>query len=97
MDAAHWVELCAEPMNRAPARYNEIRFWSVMLGCDASRISMYDEHGGEHYAIIPMNGGGRSNRERRQQTLEAISQHIQDERDPGEVMLQEATAIGATP
>ena len=58
-----------------------------MLGCEATRLSMHDSHGGEHFAIVPMNGSGKENRLLRRRALEMIDDHIQAGEEPGEVIV----------
>jgi hypothetical protein len=74
-------------MTRDPGalRYHEIRFWSVVLGCDAARIYIFDARGGEHFAVVPMKGGSRHSRWVRGRALEAIAEHIRSGEDAGEV------------
>lgn len=67
--------------------YSEYRFWSPTLGCDAARLSMFDEHGGEFYMIVPCEEG-RVYREKRQSSLEIIAAAIGMGLDPGEVRTQ---------
>lgn len=66
-------------------RYQEKRFWSVQLGTDAVRLSMFDEHGGEHFCIIRQDGTGMRNRDDRNRALERLEQAMLAGRDPGEV------------
>lgn len=64
--------------------YSEYRHWSVMLGCDASRLSMFDEHGGEFFMLIPAEDA-RSYRVARETALDAIATAIAMGCQPGEV------------
>lgn len=66
--------------------YSEFKFWSAMLGCDASRISMCNDRFGEFYMIIP-DEGGRKYKEARDHALEAIESAISLGLDPGEVIV----------
>lgn len=68
--------------------YHEYRFWSAVLGCNACRLSIMDERGGEHYAIVPMNGSGKFNRRARMAALRLIAEHVQAGSDPGEVKVE---------
>lgn len=65
--------------------YQRRRFWSVVLGCTAERLSVPGPNGTEHFAVVPMDGTGKQNRERRQQVLEQIATHIDRQGEPGEV------------
>lgn len=69
----------------APLRYREFRFWSVVLGRDASRLSMFDSHGDEHFAVVPMDGGGTHNRWVRRRALEMLAEHVNAGEPAGEV------------
>lgn len=64
-------------------RYRVHRFWSPLLGCEAARVSVADEHGGEFWAIVP--AGGKGWRERRDIAVERLSAAIEAGRAPGEV------------
>lgn len=66
--------------------YQEVRFWSPTLGCQAARVSMADGRGGEHYCIIPFEQG-RPWREARAEALERVMEHIRWGKEPGEVKL----------
>ncbi len=66
-------------------RYQERRFFSIILGCKAARISVPDANRDEHYAIVPMNGTGRENRELRYRVLEQLVKHVDQGFEPGEV------------
>lgn len=65
--------------------YHEIRYWSVTLGSDASRLFMFDAQGQEHFAIVPMIVRGRRARGLRDKIVNLIAQHIEQGRDPGEI------------
>lgn len=65
--------------------FHEYRFWSATLGCDAARLAIMDSKGGEHFAIVPMNGSGKHNRAARMEALGAIAAHIDAGNDPGQV------------
>ncbi len=64
--------------------YSEYRHWSPTLGCDAVRLSMVDERGGEFYRIIPVVSG-RGWRAARDEALEVIEDAIIRGAEPGEV------------
>lgn len=66
-------------------QYQERRFYSVMLGAKASRLSVPDANRDEHFAIVPMNGTGRENRELRARVLEQLAAHVARGEEPGEV------------
>lgn len=68
-----------------PIPYQERRFWSIVLGCNAARISVPDANRDEHYAIVPMTGTGRENRALRMRVLEQLAEHIRQGSEPGEV------------
>lgn len=89
--------MACEQLGRAPVgcelgvTYQEYRYWSVVLGCNAARISVADPRGGgEHFAIVPMNGTGRQNRLAREAALQAIAEHIAARCEPGEVEIEPA-------
>ena len=65
------------------------RFWSVTLGMRAVRVSAYDSHGGEFFAIVGQGGSGRENREARDVAAEAVEREAASGRDPGPVSLIE--------
>ena len=65
-------------------RYHQRRFWSVMLGGKAVRLSVYDAHGGEHYAIVSDRGGAQS-RADKESALNAIADAVENGDDPGAV------------
>jgi Lhr-like helicase len=65
--------------------YHEYRFWSATLGCNACRLSIMDAHGGEHFAIISMDGSGKTNRAARMAALNSIADHIRSGEQPGQV------------
>jgi len=63
-------------------RYAQHRFWSVMLGGPAARLSMYDSRGCEYYAIVP-DRGGAAWRAEKEATLNAIADAIESGAPPG--------------
>ncbi len=65
--------------------YSEMKFWSPSLGCKASRIYVFDRHGQEHYAIVPMDDKGKVNRKLKNAVVDIIVRHVEDGEDPGEV------------
>jgi len=67
--------------------YREYRFWSPVLGCDASRLSMWDERGREFFMILAADDG-KAYKARKTQAIEAISFAIDMRLDPGEVRIQ---------
>lgn len=68
-----------------PIPYQRRSFWSVVLSAQAERISVPDANSDEHYAVVPMDGTGKQNRERRKQVLEQLAQHVEEGKPPGEV------------
>lgn len=62
--------------------YQEVRFWSPTLGCDAARVSMVDDRGGEHYCIVP-RVTGKEWRDLRASALEQVMEHIAWGNEPG--------------
>lgn len=64
--------------------YQEFRFYSVFLDCEAVRLSMTDRNGGEFFMIVPA-GDGKKYVEERSRALDAISFAIVSGREPGEV------------
>ncbi len=68
-------------------RFHEFSFWSPVLGSQALRISMADDHGAEHFVIVPVEPG-RKLREARIQALGALSTNITAGRPPGEVKVE---------
>lgn len=76
--------------------YREYRHWSPILGSEAARLSMVDEHGSEFYCIVPVRSGHAVDddgkrvpqyRVDREIALDAIEAAIVARRDPGEVMI----------
>ena len=65
--------------------FQEMRFWSPTLGCDAARLSMTDERGSEYFMIVPREAGARW-REKRAEAVEVIERAIHDGVEPGEVV-----------
>jgi hypothetical protein len=69
--------------------YRELRFWSVMLGSHAVRLSMVDARGGEFYRIVSVESPGKAYREMRDLALTAIEGAIARGEEPGEVADEE--------
>lgn len=65
--------------------YREFRFYSSTLDADAVRLSLADDQGREYYAIVPVSAPGKSWREQREATLNAIDDAIAEGKQPGEV------------
>ncbi|TAL03713.1 MAG: hypothetical protein EPO08_03480 [Rhodospirillaceae bacterium] len=65
--------------------YREFRHYSPLMGCEAARLSMVDERGGEFYCIVPVEYPARLYRERRDVALDALEAAIMARREPGEV------------
>ncbi|GAC1664512.1 MAG: hypothetical protein PVS3B2_00240 [Candidatus Dormibacteraceae bacterium] len=72
------------PDGQSVYHVSEHRFWSPVLGEDAVRLSMFDDHGGEFYMVVPERGG-REYRQTRLDAVEAIDQAIREGLQPGEV------------
>lgn len=66
--------------------YQEMRFYSPVVGAPVTRLSMADARGQEYFATIPRNVSGKTYREAREKALDAIMEAM-DEREPGEVLL----------
>jgi hypothetical protein len=64
--------------------YQEHRRYSVTLGCDAVRLSLVDDRGGEFYRVVPAVRGKKW-REERDRVLDEIEDAIAAGCDPGEV------------
>lgn len=73
--------------------YHEHRYWSVVHGVRVARLSIADQHGAEHFAIVPVEAV-RADEERipwlkvRDGALSAIADHIETGAQGGEVCLQ---------
>lgn len=65
-------------------RIREYRFWSPLLGEEALRLSVYNQHGHEYFAIVPAEDGKKL-RELRQTWGERFYDAITSGQDPGEV------------
>lgn len=65
--------------------HKEFRFWSVVLGCHAVRLSMFDHAGQEYFMVIPFPEG-RTYRQKRAEALELIEEAMRLGLDPGEVV-----------
>lgn len=72
-------------MSEVTVRLHEYLFWSPMLGTDAVRFSVFNTHGGEYFAIVPLDGKGSTLREARQHWAERFFDVIESGADPGEV------------
>lgn len=69
-------------------KYSEHRYWSVMHDGRVARLSMADEFGAEHYAIVVTDSTRASPwRDRRDRALDAIAAHITTGEPAGEVRL----------
>ena len=69
------------------ARWHEFSFYSPLLDADACRLSMFDQHGGEFFMIVPLEDG-RPWRSKRDKALDAIEWAISHGLQPGEVRVQ---------
>lgn len=61
---------------------NEYHYWSPTLGCDAVRLSMTDDWGGEYFAILPADEG-RGWRARRQEAVDKLLKAMTPEDEGG--------------
>jgi len=66
--------------------YVEFRHWSIVLGCDASRLSVFDARGQEYWRIVSRETSGKRYRELRQATVEELVDAIERGDEPGEVV-----------
>lgn len=64
----------------------EYRFWSVLLGAQAVRFSMFDATGAEYYMIKAVPAG-KGYRKMREDVAELLSMAIEQGLDPGEVVV----------
>jgi len=65
-------------------RYQEFRYWSPLIGDHAVRLSMWDQHGREFFAII-QTPDSRGYRKIRRKTLDLIADAIEGGLEPGEI------------
>lgn len=65
--------------------YSEFSFYSPLLDRQAIRLSMSDDFGGEHFAIVPLPETGKSLRELRDRVLMAIESSIDSGLAPGQI------------
>ncbi len=65
-------------------KFGEYFFWSPILGVDAVRLSLWDQHGQEFWKVLACPSG-RGYRALRQKTLSLLADAIDDGRAPGEV------------
>jgi len=63
----------------------EYRYWSVIHGCETSRLSVFDAHGQEFYTIIERPTEGKRYREARQEAVETLIDAVERGDEPGEV------------
>ena len=63
-------------------RLKEVRYWSIVWGCDVVRVMCPDEHGREYFCEVE---AGKGYRDRREVVLEAIREAIERGEEPGEV------------
>lgn len=66
-------------------RMSEYKFWSALLGMDAVRFSVYDDHGQEYYCIRPFDGNGKSLREMREHYAMKLYDAVSSGKPPGEI------------
>lgn len=65
-------------------RTTEHRYWSVILGCPAVRLSMYDDHGREFWMELPDSNWRDARRKALMHMQEAIDLGLQ----PGRVVVR---------
>ena len=63
----------------------EYSFWSPILGDDAVRFSLYDDHGQEFFMIRPMVQQGKILRELREHCALRLHDAMEAGNEPGEV------------
>ena len=68
-----------------PLTYSQIRYRTADYEHKLARISICDERGGEHFVVVHDNAGAKAFRERRDEAIELIADHIEAGYDPGEV------------
>ena len=66
-------------------RFKEVRYWSIVRGCDVVRVMGADRHGHEHFCEIE---AGKGYRDRREVALEAIREAVERGDAPGEVAVE---------
>jgi hypothetical protein len=75
----------------------EYRFWSVILGCNACRLSMPAPGGLEYFMIIPRPTSGREWRDARRAAVEALTAAADANLDPGEIVIGDAEGYPSSP
>jgi hypothetical protein len=73
-------------VNEVTVKIHEYFFWSPIMGTEAVRFSVFNAHGGEYFAIVPLDGKGSTLRALRQRWAERFFEAIQSGLDPGEVL-----------
>ena len=73
-------------------QYSQHRYWSVIHGFSVARLSIADERGAEHFAIVPTEAvrGDEHRvawRDRRDKALAAIADHIEAGQPAGQLEL----------
>lgn len=71
-------------MSEVTVRVHEYFFWSPILGEDAVRFSVFNAHGGEYFAIVPIIAGKKLREEREHWGLR-LFEAIESGKEPGEV------------
>jgi hypothetical protein len=66
-------------------RFREYKHWSVVLGCDAVRLSIFDDKGQEYFCLFPMPVGP-GYRQIRADKLLLLEEALEAGLDPGEVV-----------
>jgi len=72
-------------MTEVNIRLHEYHFWSPTLGTESVRFTVFNDRGGEYFAIVPLDGKGSTLREARQHWAERFHEAIESGQDPGEV------------
>lgn len=67
--------------------YTVIRYYSIVTGGRAVRLSSWDDQHREYWAVVPQEYPGRGNREAKERALDAISDAITQGHDPGMICL----------
>lgn len=60
--------------------YTEYKYWCIIRDHDMCRISGFDDHGKEHWAVVALGPGWI---ERRKQALVRIEDHIESGAEAG--------------
>jgi hypothetical protein len=66
------------------------RFWSVIHGGSAARVSAHNARGDEHFAVVNQSGTARENRAARTRAAERVTGSVRRGAEPGPVSLDES-------